>query len=140
MYLVSVINTTTMKFTEYKIHIIYPGERDFHFVQTTRHSAEEMLELIFQQWNKESGQGSKKFLEYKTHSISVHDIVGINGKYYQRVLSGWEEMTLDQVKILQLEISNHPMRYVIGPRPTLHEIMRARDRKKTTEETSLVNK
>jgi len=140
VYLVSVINTTTMKFTEYKIHIMYPGELDFHFVQATRYSVEEMLELIFQQWNNGSGQESKKFLEHKTRSMSVYDIVGINGKYYQCVLSGWEEMTLDQVKILQLEIDNHPRRYIDGPWSALHEIMRARNRKKTTEETSLVNK
>ena len=74
-------------------------------------SVEDNLERVFAEWNDGSGMECKMFIESKKRSLSVNDIVCVNGKYYQCQSCGWKEVTTEYVINLEKEVATHPRRF-----------------------------
>ena len=94
------------------ITVIYPDEFNCAFVVETDGAANvnELLELTFAQWNNGSGQECERFIKSKVRSLSVNDIVCINGSYYQCASFGWNGVTPEYVTELENAVANHPSR------------------------------
>jgi hypothetical protein len=92
------------------IHVIYPDEVAFSFVVTNDLSVEDNLERTFAEWNHGSGMESDLFVGSKKRSLSVNDIVCVNGKCYQCQSFGWKEVTAEYVIELENDVANHPRR------------------------------
>ena len=58
----------------------------------------------------ESKHPYEMFINSKKRSLSVNDIVCVNGTYYQCLPYGWKEVTTEYVINLENEVSNHPRR------------------------------
>ena len=82
------------------IHVIYPAEYLASFVIEGDHIDNDILEMVFAQWNHGSGMESEQFIGSKKRSLSVNDIVCVNGTYYQCASFGWNEVTSDYVNEL----------------------------------------
>jgi len=102
-------NMTPMK--KNLIHVIYPDEAVYSFVVINDMSVEDNLERVFAEWNDGSGMECKMFIESKKRSLSVNDIVCVNGKYYQCQSFGWKEVTTEYVINLEKEVATHPRRF-----------------------------
>jgi hypothetical protein len=74
-------------------------------------------------FNHGSGVESEMFLNSKCRSLSVNDIVAVNGKYHLCESFGWKEVTAEFVNDLEEEVSNHPNR-IHGAWFCLQDIMR----------------
>jgi len=92
------------------IHVIYPDEATYSYVTTNDMSVEDNLERVFAEWNHGSGMECEMFINSKKRSLSVNDIVCVNGTYYQCLPYGWKEVTTEYVINLENEVSNHPRR------------------------------
>ena len=92
------------------IHVIYPAEYLASFVIEGDHTDDDLLEMVFAQWNHGSGMECDQFISSKKRSLSVNDIVCVNGNYYQCASFGWNEVTSDYVKELEHAVENHPSR------------------------------
>jgi hypothetical protein len=92
------------------IHVIYPDEVAFSFVVTNDLSVEDNLERTFAEWNHGSGMESDLFVSSKKRSLSVNDIVCVNGKCYQCQSFGWKQVTAEYVNQLEKDVANHPRR------------------------------
>lgn len=94
------------------IHVIYPNEFSTGYVIETDGPANviELLELTFAQWNNGSGQECERFITSKVRSLSVGDVVCINGSYYQCASFGWNSVTPEYVTELENAVANHPSR------------------------------
>jgi hypothetical protein len=113
------------------IHIIYPDDFSSSFIMETEGEVEEkaILEQVFAQWNSGSCQESKLFIKSQIRSMSVNDIVCVNGHYYQCLSIGWDAVTPDYVTKLIEEVANHPKRSECGPYRCLDDIMWQRKKK-----------
>ena len=114
------------------VHIIYPDEFVYSYVMETDASVENILEYVFSGWNHGSGVESELFLKTKKRSLSVNDIVGVNGKYYLCESFGWKEVTPQFVNELEEEVSNHPNR-IHGAWFALNDVMWDRKSKNNLE-------
>ncbi len=92
------------------VHIIYPDEAIYSFVVINDMSVEDNLERTFAEWNDGSGMECKMFIESKKRSLSVNDIVCVNGKYHQCQSFGWKQVTTEYVNQLEKEVALHPLR------------------------------
>ena len=94
------------------VHVIYPDEFTSGFIIKTEGEVDphDILEMVFAQWNHGSGLESELFINSKKRSMSVNDIVCVNGRYWQCASFGWNEVTTDYVNELEEEVSNHPLR------------------------------
>jgi hypothetical protein len=111
------------------IHVIYPDEAVYSYVVTNNLSPEDNLERVFAEWNSGSGMECKMFIESNKRSLSVNDIVCVNGKYFQCQSVGWTEVTSEYVNQLEKEVAIHPLRFVGDGRSAwfaLNELMRNR--------------
>lgn len=108
------------------IHVIYPDEAIYSFAVINDLSVEDNLERVFAEWNHGSGMECQLFVESKKRSLSVNDIVAVNGVYYQCRSFGWKKVTAEYVSNLETEVSHHPTRYAYGPWFALTEIMYGR--------------
>ena len=108
------------------IHVIYLDEAVYSFVTINDMSVEDNLERVFAEWNHGSGMECKMFIESKKRSLSVNDIVCVNGAYYQCRSFGWKKVTAEYVNELEKEVALHPTRHAYGPWFALTEIMYGR--------------
>ena len=94
------------------VHVIYPDEFSAGFVIKTDGEVDphDILEMVFAQWNHGSGSESEMFVKSNKRSLSVNDIVCVNGRYYQCESFGWKEVTSDYVNELEQAVENHPRR------------------------------
>ena len=94
------------------VHVIYPDEFTSGFIIKTEGEVDphDILEMVFAQWNHGSGLESELFINSKKRSMSVNDIVCVNGRYYQCESFGWKEVTSDYVNELEQAVENHPRR------------------------------
>jgi hypothetical protein len=65
------------------IHVIYPDEAVISFMMTTDMSSADILERVFAEWNHGSGMECEMFVNSKKRSLSVNDIVCVNGTFFQ---------------------------------------------------------
>ena len=110
------------------IQVIYPDEVVFSFVMENTLSPEVNLERVFAEWNHGSGMECEQFVKSKKRSLSVNDIVGVNGKYFQCYPVGWNEVSPEYVNQLEKEVAIHPFRFVHGAWFALSEVMYARQK------------
>lgn len=115
------------------IHVIYPDEAVFSFAMENTLSPEDNLERVFAEWNHGSGMECELFVKSKKRSLSVNDIVGVNGKYYQCLSFGWKEVTTEYVNQLEKEVAIHPFRFVHGAWFALSEVMWGRQKTEVME-------
>jgi hypothetical protein len=92
------------------IHVIYPDESVTSFVLESGDTIDNILEMVFSQFNHGSGMESDLFVGTKKRSLSVNDIVCVNGKYYQCLSFGWKQVTNEYVIDLENDVANHPRR------------------------------
>ena len=83
------------------IHVIYPDESVHSYVMESDEKVERILEDVFGEWNHGSGMESLLFKNSKKRSVSVNDIVCVNGRYFQCASVGWTEV--DSVYVVDLE-------------------------------------
>jgi hypothetical protein len=105
------------------IHVIYPNEMVYSFVTINDMSVEDNLERVFAEWNHGSGMECELFIQSKKRSLSVNDIVAVNGVYYQCASFGWNKVSVDFVNQLEKEVAIHPYRFVHGAWFALNEVM-----------------
>ena len=110
------------------IHVIYPAEYLASFVIEGNHTDNDLLEMVFARWNHGSGMESEQFISSKKRSMSVNDIVCVNGKYFQCASFGWNEVTTEFVNKLEESVENHPFCDVHGPWFALNEVMYNRNK------------
>ena len=112
------------------IHVIYPNEFTAGFVIETDEpvAVNTLLERVFAEWNNGSGQESQRFIDSKARSLSVNDIVCINGSYFQCQSFGWNGVTPEYVTELERDVANHPRRWSEGAWHALHDVMWERSR------------
>ena len=114
------------------VHVIYPDEAVHSFVMDTDMVVSDILERVFAEWNHGSGMESELFIRSKKRSLSVNDVVCVNGKYYLCESFGWNEVTPQFVNELEEEVSNHPNR-IQGAWFALNDVMYARKSKNNLE-------
>lgn len=109
------------------ITVIHPNEFSCAFVVETDGPANvnDLLELTFAQWNNGSGQECERFIKSMVRSLSVNDVVCINGSYFQCASFGWNSVTPEYVTELENAVANHPSRNE-GAWFALHDVMRER--------------
>lgn len=114
------------------VHIIYPDEWTCSFVVETNTKVDpyDILEQTFAAFNHGSGNESELFLKSNKRSLSVNDIVGINGKYYLCESFGWTEVTPQYVNELEKEVANHSYRMIHGAWFALNQVMWDRNKNK----------
>lgn len=110
------------------IHVIYPDEAVYTFIMVNNLSQEDNLERVFAEWNHGSGMESELFIGSKKRSLSVNDIVCVNGRCYQCDSFGWTEVTAEYVNQLEKEVSQHPRRFIDSPWSILSDIMWKRNK------------
>tara|TARA_R110000868_G_scaffold375676_2_gene640307 strand:- start:983 stop:1351 length:369 start_codon:yes stop_codon:yes gene_type:complete len=115
------------------IHVIYPDEAVFSFVATNDLSVEDNLERTFAEWNHGSGMESDLSISSKKRSLSVNDIVAVNGVYYQCQSFGWKQVDTQYVDQLEKEVAVHPFRFDHGPWFALSEVMWSRRKTEMVE-------
>jgi hypothetical protein len=95
------------------VRIIYPDEYSliFNFETDANIEVNDILEMIFAQWNHGSGLESELFIRSKKRSLSVGDIVCVNNRYFQCASFGWNEVTSEYVTQLEKEVATHPRRH-----------------------------
>ena len=112
------------------ITVIYPDEFTAGFAMATNGEVDphDILETVFAQWNHGSGLESELFVKSKKRSLSVNDIVCVNGKYYQCASIGWNEVNAEYVNCLEKDVSLHPLRSEEGAWFALSDVMFDRKR------------
>ena len=105
------------------VHVIYPADKVISFVHNSDDTVENILEVVFGMFNHGSNSESELFLNSKCRSLSVNDIVLLNGKYYLCESFGWKEVTVDFVNNLEEEVENNPLTLAHGPWFGLGEVM-----------------
>lgn len=108
------------------IHIILPADKVISFVHESDDTVENMLEATFGMFNHGSGIESELFLNSKCRSLSVHDVILLNGKYFQCLPCGWKEVSTEYVNQLEEDVENHP-NMIHGPWFALQEVMRQKN-------------
>jgi uncharacterized membrane protein len=105
------------------VHIIYPCEKVISFIHESDNAVDSILESVFAMFNHGSGVESEMFLNSKCRSLSVNDIVAVNGKYHLCESFGWKEVTAEFVNDLEEEVENNPLTLAHGPWFGLSEVM-----------------
>lgn len=105
------------------VHVILPADKVISFVHESDDSVDCILEVVFGMFNHGSGIESELFLNSKCRSLSVNDIVLLNGKYYLCESFGWKEVTAEFVNDLEEEVENNPLTLAHGPWFGLNEVM-----------------
>lgn len=105
------------------VHVILPAEKVISFVYESDDTVENILEVVFGMFNHGSNSESELFLNSKCRSLSVNDVVAVNGKYYLCESVGWKQVTAEFVNDLEEEVENNPLTLVHGPWFGLGEVM-----------------
>ena len=106
------------------VKIIYPGELSATYVVSADITAttDDILEIVFGDWNAGSRRECPMFCRMKCRSLSVNDIVIVENKAYQCLGSGWKKVSKKYVEDLENKVVNHP-RYISGAWFALSSIM-----------------
>ena len=113
------------------ITVIYPDEFTASFVIKTNGQVvdhNDILEMVFDQWNEGSNRECELFRNSKIRSLGVNDIVCVNGTYYRCASFGWNEVDQDYVNKLEADVANHPRRKD-GAWFTLEDVMWERNKR-----------
>lgn len=119
------------------IHVIFPAEKSFGYIIESDDSVESLLERVFGEWNGGSGMECELFEKSKCRSLSVNDIVCINGQYFQCDSFGWSKVSVDYVNGLENEVNLHPLATQHGPWFALQDLMRILRGEDSVVKTSL---
>lgn len=111
------------------IHVIYPAQKTVSLVIETDLGTNDILEMVFARFNNGSGMECREFTSAGVRSLSVNDIVCVNGKYFQCLPFGWEEVSGGFVSKLEDEVRNHPRFDFAGAWFALSEVMWEREKK-----------
>ena len=125
------MNTTTNSvMTKNLINILYPDSNSFAFAMETNGHVDhhDILERVFAEWNHGSGMECELFIKSNVRSLSVNDIVCVNGTFYQCESFGWAEVTAEYVNQLEKEVATHPRRFIDNPWIILSDIMWKRNK------------
>lgn len=114
------------------IHVIYPDESIHSYVMESSEGVEYILEMVFGEWNHGSGMESELFMASKKRSLSVNDVVCVNGRYYQCAPIGWNEVSMDYVTVLENEVAKNKYRDT-SAYMALSEVMWERRKKECVE-------
>ena len=106
------------------IVVIYPAVKKITFVLESDSPTEDILEMVFARFNNGSGMECKEFIKASVRSLSVNDIVGVNGKLFQCLPMGWKEVSELYVSDLEDRVSKHPSFERFGSWFALEEEMR----------------
>lgn len=108
-----------------EVSVIYPGQRKLAFTMKSDTTVEDLLERVFAEWNHGSSVECEFFLNSKIRSLSVNDIVGIDGRYFQCISIGWNEVSHEYIDKLVAEVIEHPHfnNPDFGPWFALNEVM-----------------
>ena len=125
-------NTSVL--TNNLVHVIYPDEFSAGFSIKTDGEVDphDILEMVFAQWNHGSGLESELFVRSKKRSLSVNDIVCVNGTYYLCESFGWKEVSTEFVNQLEKDVATHPRRFTDGAWCALHDVMWERTKDKVS--------
>jgi len=109
------------------VHVILPADKLISFVYESDDTVENILEVVFGMFNHGSNSESELFLNSKCRSLSVNDVVAVNGKYYLCESFGWKQVTAEFVNDLEEEVENNP-NMVHGPWFALQDVMRQKEK------------
>lgn len=115
--------------TKNLVHIIYPDEYSCCFIMYSDMSTHDILERVFAEWNHGSGVECELFIRSQRRSLSVNDVVCVNGKYFQCASFGWNEVSPEYVNELEKAVATHPRRWD-GAWFALNEVMWERNTKR----------
>ena len=104
------------------VHVIYPADKVISFVHNSDDTVENILEVVFGMFNHGSNSESELFLNSKCRSLSVNDIILLNGVYFQCLSVGWKEVTVDFVNKLEEEVENNS-NMIHSPWHALQDVM-----------------
>jgi hypothetical protein len=110
--------------------IKYPADRNFE-VCLEGDTHPEILENAFAAFNGGSGQEHPEFLASRTRSLSVNDLVQVDGFWYQCESCGWTAVTESDVMELEKAVKEHPYYDQHGAWFALNEL--AWERKKSLQ-------
>jgi hypothetical protein len=115
------------------IKIVYPGEFTAEVVERRADatSDNEILEDVFAGWNHGSQRECKTFLNSRVRSLSVNDIVVVDGQPYQCAGMGWQPVSSSFVADLESQVKSHPLFPEHGAWASLSQIMWETSRKQT---------
>lgn len=111
------------------ITVIYPDSHKFAFVIESDATLDNpdnhnyLLERVFAEWNCGSGVESELFLRSNVRSMSVGDIVLVNGTYYICESIGWKQVSTEFVVELENRVHNHPLRNLHGAWFALNQVL-----------------
>lgn len=105
------------------IHVIYPAQKTISLVIESDLETNDILEMVFAKFNNGSGMECEQFINSAIRSLSVNDIVCVNGKFFQCLPCGWEEVSTEYVNELEEEVENYPRLAFCGPYFALYEVM-----------------
>lgn len=92
---------------ETKVVIKYPADRNFEvYLEGDTHG--EILENAFAAFNHGSTREHPELLASKARSLSVNDLVQIDGFWYQCQSVGWSLMEESDVMELEKAVKEHP--------------------------------
>jgi hypothetical protein len=90
------------------VTVNYPGAEACTFSLPSDGTPEQILEIVFAQWNHGSGQECDKFVKGKYRSLSVNDFVRVNGEWFQCASVGWVKRDDKFVDAIEALVVNHP--------------------------------
>ncbi len=91
------------------IQVKYPGEFHITFTRTSSTTDEADLEQTFGEWNAGSGMESELYQNQRTlRSLSVNDLVAIDGRWWQCRSVGWKSVSETFVNNLDNVVRQHP--------------------------------
>lgn len=91
-----------------------------------------ILERVFDEWNAGSGSECAMFKRMRLRSLSVNDVVIINGTYYQCASIGWNQISEQEFLEIETSVAKHPQRLKLGAWYTLQSVMHSRKRNLVT--------
>ena len=92
------------------VHVIYPDESTYCFIMDNDMSTDDILERVFAEWNHGSGMECEMFIRSQKRSLSVNDIVCVNGEYFQCASVGWNSVTPEYVNELEEAVASNSRR------------------------------
>jgi hypothetical protein len=90
------------------ITVIYPAEFKATYVIESDKPVTYILERVFDQWNAGSSEECELFKNSRIRSLSVNDIVCINGVDYQCKSCGWEQVSTEYTAQLEKDVRSNP--------------------------------
>jgi len=112
------------------VTVCYPDEHLFATTMDVQNTDtdQDILERVFAEWNAGSNHECYAFTKLKWRSLSVNDVVIINGTYYQCASMGWNQISEQEFLEIEASVAKHPQRLKLGAWYTLQSVMTSRRR------------